>query len=380
MLRIGIIAGEVSGDLLGAGLMRSVLAMNPDVKFEGIAGEAMQEAGCDTWFPSDNLAVMGLTEVLKDLPRLLSIKKQVVSRWMQNPPDLFIGIDAPDFNLRVARQLKNAGIHTMHYVSPSVWAWRAGRIKTIEKAVNDLFCLLPFEPEYFKNTTVKAHFVGHPKADVIEINSNVTRSDISQAPAIAVLPGSRNSELQKLAIPFLQSIGLIAERFPLAKFSIPLAKKSFESNLRTLANQHAPHANIEMLYGQTDNILANSDIALVASGTATLETMLHACPMVVAYRMAASTVWFLKITKSLKTRYFSLPNILADKELVPEILQNDVTPARLSSEIISLLEHPEKNQTMRNEFNRLHKILKQNTNQRVAELVMQQLTKSDEKD
>lgn len=373
MLRVGIIAGEISGDQLGAGLIKTVLKHNPEVKFEGIAGEAMQAAGCEVWYPADDLAVMGLTEVLKDLPRLLAIKKDVVARWIKNPPDIFIGIDAPDFNLRVAKQLKAAGIRTAHYVSPSVWAWREGRVNGIAKAVDDLFCLLPFEPQYYSKTTVNAYFVGHPLADAIAIKPVGSDAFDASAPHIAVLPGSRGGEIKKLAIPFIQSIALLATRYPQAQFSIPVAKPKFRPLLQSLLNEHAPEASVTLLDGQADALLAMADLALVASGTATLEAMLHGCPMVVGYRMAASTFWLVNVTKAIKTKYVSLPNILADKMLVPEILQKAMTPARLAEEISLLLDDPDKVSHMRSEFINLHKVLQQNTNERVAEIVLTQL-------
>lgn len=378
MLRVGIVAGEISGDLLGADLIKAVHKIDPDIKFEGIAGDAMQAAGCEPWYKAEDLAVMGLTEVLKDLPRLLSIKKNVLQRWIKNPPDLFIGIDAPDFNLRLAKQLKAAGIHTAHYVSPSVWAWREGRVKTIEKAVNDLFCLLPFEPDYYKDTSVNAHFVGHPMADRIEPTPQIDERKNFQVPfkaaLIAVLPGSRSGEIDQLAQPFIQCVALLAKRYPKARFSIPLAKPKFKDRLQKLLERHAPGVPVSLLDGQASELLAEADVSLIASGTATLEAMLHACPMVVGYRVAASTAWLLNTTKALKTKYFSLPNILADKLLVSEVLQKELTPLRLANEISLLLEDPKKVSILKNEFKELHKILQQNTSERVADIILSQLT------
>jgi len=372
MSRVGIIAGEVSGDLLGAGLINALLAHNPTIQFEGIAGAGMQAAGCEAWYDSDELAVMGLTEVLKDLPRLLKIKKEVIRRWRLKPPDIFIGIDAPDFNLGVEKQLKQEGIATAHYVSPSVWAWRENRINTIEKAVDDLFCILPFEPDYYSDTRVQAHFVGHPMADAISIKPMVGNIN-NEAFKIAILPGSRASEIAKLAKPFFQCIAILAQRYPTASFYIPLAKERYRSQLESLLKQFAPGVPVKIQQGQTSEILSQSDIALIASGTATLEAMLNACPMVVAYRMAASTSFLLRISKSIKTRYFSLPNIIANKELVTEILQEDVNAKRLSDEISILLDNAEKRKKMCSEFSGLHTILKQNANNRVAEIILNRL-------
>ena len=370
MFRVGIIAGEISGDLLGAGLIKAVHKQHPDIVFEGIAGDAMRAAGCDAWYPSDELAVMGLTEVLKDLPRLLKIKKKVIQRWINDPPDLFIGIDAPDFNLRVAKELKSVGIHTAHYVSPSVWAWREGRVKTIEKAVDTLFCLLPFEPDYYKNTKVKAHFVGHPMADAIDLQVSASKFINFQAPHIAVLPGSRSGEIKQLAVPFIQTIATLAKRYPKARFTIPVAKAKFMTLLQLLVEQHAPGVPVTLINTHADKVLADADIALVASGTATLETMLYGVPMVVGYKLAASTAWLVTVTKALKTKYFSLPNILANKAVVPEVLQKELTVDNLVEELSSLIDSSEKVTSMRNEFLNLHKILQQNTNERVAEIVL----------
>ncbi|NNC97842.1 MAG: lipid-A-disaccharide synthase [Gammaproteobacteria bacterium] len=373
MQRVGIIAGELSGDLLGAGLIKAILSRYPDVKFEGIAGPHMQQANCEAWYAADDLAVMGLSEVVSHLPRLLSIKKNVIKRWQSNPPDLFIGIDAPDFTLRVAKVLKQSGVHTMHYVSPSVWAWREGRVKGIAKAVDDLFCLLPFEPEYYSETNVTAHFVGHPMADKIqnkEINPN---KDTSGAFQIAVLPGSRQGELNKLAIPFLQTVAILAKRYPQASFHIPAAKETFIPFLEKLILRHAPQAAIVIEKANAGQILAQSDCALIASGTATLEAMLHHCPMVVGYQLARSTAFLLRMTNALKTRYFALPNILANQSLVAEIIQNELTPQRLSAEIIQLLENSDKRLAMQQEFKQLHAVLQQNTDNKVASIVIKQL-------
>ena len=370
MPRIAIIAGEVSGDLLGAGLIQAIHNIRPDIHFEGIAGDAMQAAGCEAFYPADALAVMGLTEVLKDLPRLLKIKKNVVNRWITNPPDLFIGIDAPDFNLRVAKALKQAGIHTVHYVSPSVWAWREGRVKSIEKAVDNLLCLLPFEPRYYKETTVKAEFIGHSMADAILPKDVSDIKNLPSNPLVAVLPGSRSGEINKLAIPFVQAIAELAKKYPKARFSIPVAKPKFKTKLQTILDEHAPGVPVDLLDGQADKLLAKADLALVASGTAALETMLYGCPMVVAYRMAKSTYWLLNITNSLKTKYFSLPNILAGKELVKEVMQNDLTVENLVTEMANLLDDNQRTLAMRKEFLDLHLVLKQDTNTKVASIIL----------
>ena len=377
MPRIAIIAGEVSGDLLGAGLIQAIHKTHPNITFEGIAGDAMQAAGCEAFYPADDLAVMGLTEVLKDLPRLLKIKKNILKRWLANPPDLFIGIDAPDFNLRVAKELKHAGIHTVHYVSPSVWAWREGRVKTIEKAVDNLLCLLPFEPQYYKGTTVKADFIGHPMADAIEPKTAATLNEVPKDPLIAVLPGSRSGEIKKLAIPFIQTIMELAKRYPTAQFSIPVAKPKFKQQLEKLLSQYAPGVPVELLDGQADKLLSRADFALIASGTATLETMLHGCPMVVAYRMAASTYWLLDVTNSFKTKYFSLPNILAGDELVKEVMQKQMTVANLTDEMSSLVEDTNRTSKMRQEFLNLHTVLKQDANTKVATIILEILKSKD---
>jgi len=319
--RIGIIAGELSGDF----------------------------AGCNAWYAANELAVMGLSEVLKDLPRLLKIKKDVLNRWLLNPPDLFIGIDAPDFNLRVAKKLKAAGIKTAHYVSPSVWAWREGRVKSIAKAVDELFCLLPFEPMYYQKTSVQAHFVGHPMAD--NINPRVLFSDATdipnENPHIAILPGSRQGELKYLAKPFIQTITLL------------------------VLNQYAAGIQVNLSSGTVDALLSEADIALIASGTATLQAMLHTCPMVVAYKMSPITIGLLRLFKAFKAKHFSLPNILADKELVPELLQKDVTPKNLSQRIIDLLDNKQKIRSMQENFLNLHQVLQQNTNTKVADIILQ---------
>lgn len=340
--RIGLVAGEASGDLLGAGLCRALRERFPDAVFEGMAGPAMIEAGVVPLWRSDQLSVMGLFEVLAQLPRLLRLRAAIVERFTREPPDVFIGIDAPDFTLGIEARLKARGVPTVHYVSPTVWAWRPGRVHSIARSTDRVLCLFPFEPAYFAGTGVTAEFVGHPAADELrgDLDAGAARRALGltgEGELIAVLPGSRGGELGRLGVPFAQALALLHAARPGARFVAPMVSPALDARFAALLAAHAPGVPVTRIAGRSREVFAACDLALCASGTATLECMLLARPMVVAYRLAPLTYWVLRTFGLLRTRFFALPNILAGAEIAPELMQDECTPERIAAELLHLL-------------------------------------------
>ncbi len=329
-LRVGIVAGEHSGDQLGAALIAALRERVPQLECFGVAGPKMIAAGCEAWAGADELAVMGLSEVLRHLPRLLRLRGHSRRRLLAARPHVFVGIDAPEFNLRLARQLKQAGVRTVQYVSPQVWAWRQGRVRSIAAACDLVLCLLPFETEVLRRARgARRCSSGHPLADQIPLTVDraAARRALGlegEAPVIALLPGSRLGEVSRLAGPFAAAAAHIAAQRPGYRFVAPMAsaavREVFESQVAQLAGAPA----IALLDGQAQRALAAADAAIVASGTATLETLLSGRPMVVAYRVSAVTAFLLRTLGLVKVRYFSQPNLLAGRRLVPEFFQEQV--------------------------------------------------------
>jgi lipid-A-disaccharide synthase len=361
-LRIGLVAGEASGDQLGAALIAALRARRPDVQCFGVAGPRMRAQGCEAWAPSDELAVMGLAEVLKHLPRLLGLRAKLRARFVEARPHVFVGIDSPEFNLGLAARLKRAGLRTVQYVSPQVWAWRQGRVRTIGQAVDRILCLLPFETEFYERHGVQASFVGHPLADQIPLDPDRegARRALGLEPdaeVFALLPGSRIGEVERLAGPFLDAAKVIAVRRPRASFVAPMAssgtRRVFE---RVAASSAAPPVRI--VEGDSHRVLAAADAVLVASGTATLETLLSGRPMVVSYRVSWLTAFLLRRLRLVKVPYFSQPNLLVGRRLVPEFFQEDVRGAALAAAILGLLDDPAYLPEMRREFRRVHETLR----------------------
>ncbi len=341
-LRIAMIAGETSGDILGSGLIKALKRHFPDAQFEGIGGDLMCAEGFKSYVPMETLSVMGLVEVLGRLPELLKLRKKLIQDFLKAPPDVFIGIDAPDFNLHIERSLKEAHIPTVHYVSPSVWAWKQKRIYTIKESVDLLLALFPFEPDCYQATGQRVVFVGHPLADTILQG----KSELAQVrlqgrkegkyPVVALLPGSRGSEIKYLAKPFLEASRLLKQQYPNVDFILPAANQKRYDVLSKLIDQEYDELDIRLTLKHSREALAIADVVLIASGTATLEATLLKKPMVVAYKMSPLT--YAVYSRMLKTPYISLPNILAGEALVPEILQSDVTAARLAQEVEHILE------------------------------------------
>jgi len=370
-MRFGLIAGEISGDLLGADLIRSLHLLYPQATFEGIGGPQMIAAGLHSHYPLEILSVMGLVEVIKHFPRLKQCRDSLRDYFLQHPPSVFIGIDAPDFNLGLETTLKAAGIPTIHYVSPSVWAWREYRLRKIARACDLMLTLFPFEAEYYQRHHLPVLFVGHPLADVIPLHSDqlTARKELGLVETgtyIALLPGSRANEVRKLGYIFLQTAQWLLSRCPTLKFIVPLASPHLQSlftqQLQTLGITELP---LTWVLGQSHQVLAAANIILTASGTATLEAMLFKRPMVVAYRLAEISYWLAKFL--VKVPYFSLPNLLAKERLVPEFLQHEVSPEKLGAAVLNWLTHPQEIECLQHRFLELHLQLRQRASQRAAE-------------
>ena len=374
-LTVALVAGEASGDQLGAGLIRELRRQVPGIRCVGIAGPAMREAGCESWWDADELAVMGLFEILRDLPRLIRLRRALLQRLLAEPPALYVGIDAPDFNLGVEKRLRAAGVTTVHYVSPTVWAWREGRMKTIRRAVDRMLCLLPFEVEYYQRQQLDARFVGHPLADEIpeEVDQGAAREALglpADVPVLAMLPGSRGGEIQRLGPAFAATVAWLMARLPTLHCVVPLARPKLEAPLRAaLAAAGVEPARLLLTQGGARTALAAADAALVTSGTATLETALLRRPMVVAYRAAALTLALVRALGLIRVRHFSLPNLLTESPVVPEFLQAQVTAEQLGPAVLRLFEDPAARATQLHEFARLHALLRRDASRSAAEAV-----------
>lgn len=371
-LRIGIIAGEASGDLLGAGLIEAIKQRFPDSQFQGIAGPAMIEHGAESLFPMDRLSVMGIVEVLGRYRELLGIRRQLAAHFKQNPPDVFIGIDAPDFNLGLEQQLRNAGIKTVHYVSPSVWAWRQRRVKKIAHSTDLMLTLFPFEERFYKEHGVPVSFVGHPLADEIPLETDTAAARQSLSlPAdkeiLALLPGSRSNELHYLAKPFIETVRWLRQHRPELEVVVPLANKNrrqqFEQAISSIDN--AP--SMKLVDGRSREVMAAADIVLLASGTAALEAMLLKRPMVVAYKLSPITYWIAK--QMVKVDNVSLPNLLAGETLVPEFIQHEATPEIMGNAVLEYFNKPEITSNIHQRFNDIHKTLRQNASHKAADAI-----------
>ena len=375
-VRIALVAGEASGDLLGSLLIPALKARMPDAIFYGIGGPKIQAQGFDAWWPLEKLAVMGYVDALKNLREILSIRRQLKKRLLELRPDVFIGIDAPDFNLGLETALKKAGIKTIHYVSPSIWAWRGGRIKKIGRAVNRVLALFPMEPPLYDKEGIPVSYVGHPLADLIplETSKRAVREKLGMplvAPVFALLPGSRKGELERMADTFVQTARIIRERFlPTAQFVVPLTTRETRLLFETaIYRQEAGEVPFRLLFGHAQDALGAADVSLVASGTATLEAALIKRPMVITYKIAPSSYWLGK--RMVRSPYVGLPNILAGRFVVPEILQDDATPENLADALMKLYEDKENAEAVAEAFTDMHLQLRQNNAEKAAAAVME---------
>ncbi|AZO86371.1 lipid-A-disaccharide synthase [Stutzerimonas stutzeri] len=366
-LRIALVAGEASGDILGAGLMRALKARHPAVEFIGVGGPLMQAEGLTSYFPMERLSVMGLVEVLGRLRELLARRKKLVADLIAAKPDVFIGIDAPDFNLNIELKLRQAGIKTVHYVSPSVWAWRQKRVLKIREGCDLMLTLFPFEARFYEEKGVPVRFVGHTLADAIPLEADraAARAELGLpgGPLVALMPGSRGGEVGRLGALFLDTAQRLRALRPGVRFVMPCASAQRRAQLEELlAGRDLP---LTLLDGQSHLALAACDAVLIASGTATLEALLYKRPMVVAYRLAPLTFWILK--RMVKSPYISLPNLLAQRLLVPELLQDDATVEALAQTLSPLIEGGEE-QTRG--FDEIHRTLRLDASNQAADAVL----------
>lgn len=373
-LRIGIVAGEVSGDQLGAGLIRALRAQNPGVIVEGVAGPAMREAGCDAWEDAETLSVMGLVEPLRVLPRLLRLRRSLIRRWVQNPPDVFVGVDAPDFNLGLEKALRGRGITTVHYVSPTVWAWRQGRVRTVAKAVDKVLCLFPFEVKFYKAHDVAAEFVGHPLADNVNLGIEMTtvrrELDLTASKVVAVLPGSRRSEMDRLGPVFAKACAHLLKRYPAMQFVAPMVSQSLRSAFEAQIEEAGVAGHVKVIDGRADLAISAADVVLLASGTASLQTALLGRPMVAAYKLSPVTLLLQRLFRIVKVKYFAMPNLLTDQPMVPEFLQNAATPEALAAAVADLLNDAPRRAGIERQFAALRATLARGAQVRAARAIL----------
>ena len=374
-MRIALVAGEPSGDDLGAGLIRALAERYPQARFEGIGGQHMRAAGLRSHYPLEDLSVMGLVEVIRHLPRLLHIRSALRRRWLADPPDAFVGIDAPDFNLGLAGALRSAGIPTVQYVSPTVWAWRAGRLRKIRRSVDRVLCIYPFEHAFYAEQDMDSRFVGHPLADEIplEVDTEAARRALELTPRqrlVALLPGSRQSEVERLLPLCLEVASRLAAAHSDLVFGIPAATPSLEARIRAML-ERSPTLPVRVTTGGARDMLAAADTALVASGTATLEAMLLGCPAVMAYRVNWLTAALAR--RTVRIPYFAMPNLMAGEMIMPEFVQEQATADRITPVLGELLQDPTQRARIREHFAMLHATLRRDASQEAAAAIAELL-------
>ncbi|MFP1741407.1 lipid-A-disaccharide synthase [Lonsdalea quercina] len=373
-LTIALVAGETSGDILGAGLIRAIKNQVPNARFVGVAGPRMQAEGCEAWYEMEELAVMGIVEVLERLPRLLKIRRDLTQRFTELQPDVFVGIDAPDFNITLEGRLKQRGITTIHYVSPSVWAWRQKRVFKIGRATDLVLAFLPFEKAFYDRFNVPCRFIGHTMADAMPLHPDklAARATLGIAPdvrCLAILPGSRSAEVEMLSKDFLLTARLLRESCPDLEIVVPLVNAKRRQQFEEIKNEVAPDLNVRLLDGLAREAMIASDAALLASGTAALECMLAKCPMVVGYRMKPFTFWL--ASKLVKTPWVSLPNLLAGRELVKELLQTECTPDKLAEALLPWLQDSVQVHELQETFLHLHQQIRCDADEQAAQAVLE---------
>jgi lipid-A-disaccharide synthase len=373
-LRIVIVAGETSGDNLAARLIDSLRARLPRAQFAGIAGPRMIAAGCDAWEHAESLAVMGLIEIIPHLPRLFRIRRRLLERVSDDPPDIYIGVDAKEFNLRVAAKLKAQGIRTVQYVSPQVWAWRQGRVKTIGRAVDLILCLLPFEKQFYDKHAVHAEFVGHPLADEIPLHLDrfAARRELSIAEHgeyVSLLPGSRRGEVTRLATDFAATVRWLSTHKPALHFLAPMANDEARALFSAALEREGVADRVKVFDGQSQTVMAASDVVLLASGTATLEATLVKRPMVVAYRVSFITALLFKYLKLFKAPFFSQPNLLAGRRVVPEFLNDEVRPEVLGPAVLAQFGRVDLADLVHT-FTSIHETLRRGASDRAADAIV----------
>lgn len=379
---IVLVAGEASGDNLGAQLITALRQRIPQARFAGIAGSRMAAAGCEVWDRVENLSVMGLFEIIPHLPRLLRIRRNLIDRVLAERPAVYVGVDAKEFNLRIAPRFKEAGIPTVQYVSPQVWAWRQGRVQTIGRAVDLVLCLLPFEKQFYDAHSVQAEFVGHPLADHVpmQMSAETARYQLGipeKGQYVAILPGSRPGEVSRLSPDFVATMGWLVRERPQLRFIAALAndstRETFEAALER-SSEPTLHARVTLITGHAQTVMAASDVVLLASGTATLEATLVKRPMVVAYRLGILTSFLLKHLKLFKAPFFSQPNLLAGRELVPEFFNAEVRAEVLGPAVLQQLERADRDQLVQT-FTSIHESLRRDASARAADAIVDLLVK-----
>jgi lipid-A-disaccharide synthase len=375
LLRIGIVAAEPSGDQLAAGLMQALRDALPEVRFEGIGGPRMQRVGLDSWAPMEQLSVMGLVEVLRHLPRLLRLRGRLAARWRDAPPALFIGVDAPDFNLTLERRLRERGVPTVHYVSPTVWAWRTGRVRTIRRAIDLLLVIFPFEPDFLARYDIRARYVGHRLANryPAEPDRAGARAKLglpSDAPVLALLPGSRVGEVGRLAGPFLEAAAMLRRELADLHCVTPLVNAKTRELFEDAHARVCPDLPLTRAMEATPQALAACDVALVASGTATFEGLLSKRPMVVGYRVNGLTYALARALRLVRVSHVAMANLLADEPLAPELIQGRCTADNLAAELRALFGDPARRERIASHYAEVHDRLRLDTDTVAAEAVV----------
>jgi len=373
-MKVGIVAGEASGDILGAGLIAALKQKVPNCTFEGIAGPLMIEQGASSQYSMERLALMGIAEFAGRLREVLTMRNKLVKYFIANPPDVFIGIDAPEFTLGIEKRLRQAGIKTVHYVSPSVWAWRKYRIKNIARSTNLMLTLFPFEADFYRNYNIPVKFVGHPLADDIPLSSdkNIALKELNlpqKKIIVAILPGSRTTELRYLGEDFVKAAHWCMKRHNNLHFVTPLINDKRRIEFENILARQPEKIPITLIDGKSRTVMAAADVILIASGTAALEAMLIKRPMVAAYRISSFTYFLVK--SFLNTKYYALPNLLANREVIPEFMQNDIFPEVLGRALLDIIENPKKATEMTGVFTEIHQSLRKDASKSAADAILE---------
>ena len=375
--RVGIIVNEVSGDQLAAALIEALRDRSPDLVFEGMTGPLMEAEGCRSLAVMD--PVMGLIEVLGHLPALLKTRRRLIDHFLDDPPDLVLGVDAPDFNLALETRLKAAGITTAHFVSPTVWAWRQGRVKKLRRAVDLMLCIFDFEVAFLERHQVPAVYVGHPMADQIPLeprDPESVRLELGldeKKPVVALLPGSRMSEVSRLGEPFLRTAAWLKQRRPELQFVAPMVSQSIKQAFEEQMQRVSPELSVVLLDAQPRQAVSAADVVLTASGTATLETLLLKKPMVVAYRLAGLTAWLIRRFNLLKTPYVAIANLLSERMLAPEFLQEACRAETMGQALLDFLDNPQRREEVAQRYLEIHRQLRRDSANRAAEAILKLL-------
>jgi len=371
-MRIGIVVGEKSGDELGAGLIQELKKTYPQIKFEGILGPKLIKLGGEEWASSEELSMMGIFEPLKALPRLLLLRRDIIKRWVDSPPDVFIGVDAPEFNIDLEIQLKKIGIKTLHYVSPSIWAWRKNRIKKIKKAVDRILCILPFEENIYREHNISAKYVGHPLAESMPYQLKKIdmrkKFNIIANNLIAVLPGSRKNEVLRLGSFFVKTAKLLTKNQDDIFFIAPMASGDLSIEFKKIIDKECMNEHFLVIEGNSHECMIASDVVLASSGTSVLEAALLSRPAVAAYKVSSLSYFFLNIL--VKTKYFTLPNILLDDQIIPEYIQNNLDEHKLYKAIFNILNNQEYSDYITPKYTRIREMLSRNANRLAAAEVL----------